>query len=451
MALSSSQIAEILFKKIAAGKATTQLGRNFANGEEAFSGRSFVDMTQIWAQSNLIPDEAVVVDNVVSKVNDVQLVHIPTTSSFKLMVDGKQVKNIIPFNYGDGFSYNYKLTLNDTPRTVIAPGVNDWFLDTDTGVLTFFKGDTADTNDTGSYPIGVSDTNPPRLSVWRYIGKTAKDVGFGGSSVSVGEWQNSVKSLSHVLPASPVAGQRYVLTDTLTNTMDVNNIIGSIYNPQTDFVTDNSVIAKHSIIEYRTNNDTTPKSGWVVTPASNGMFTSLDDEQNNVYFFNGTSWKKYETEKTYPREEVFGDVQDTFATTLPQLASKTTISKSATTKTDFNVYINGVKLKDNQFTFATIAVSDEANGTLVRYINNSNPSDVIWRAKAVGGNIVNPLVAPVSNNYTLSYHLHTSRAAGTAPVLGDYLMVQTDELGYELEKGANGDEICINFVATSEN
>jgi hypothetical protein len=171
MALNSNQIAEILFKKVAAGKATTQLGRYYGNGEEGYSGRSFVDLTQIWVESNQIPIIAAPVANIVEHVIELSLINIPGSSSFT----HPSLKNIIPFNYGDGISYSY--ILKTKAGVVIPIGVNDWYLDTETGVLTFFANDTSSTNDTGSFPTGVTTSNPPKLTCYKYIGRTAKDIG----------------------------------------------------------------------------------------------------------------------------------------------------------------------------------------------------------------------------------------------------------------------------------
>lgn len=66
--------------------------------------------------------------------------------------------NSIPFNYGDG-SYNYLLKTNT--GIVIPFGAGDWDIDNDSGVLRFYS---------STLPFGISATNPPNVSFFRYEG-----------------------------------------------------------------------------------------------------------------------------------------------------------------------------------------------------------------------------------------------------------------------------------------
>lgn len=219
MAFNTEQIADILFKKIAAGKSTTEFGRFFGNAEEPYSGRPHVQLTQIWSESNLIPETAAPVPNVVELIN-VQLsqpVELAGTASFT----HASLKNVIPFNFGDG-SYAYSLRQNDD-STPIPPGVNDWYLDTETGVLTFFQNDDATPGDPGDLPTGVTTGNGPYITCYKYIGKTA-DVGglVGGSAYFADPIIEIIADASSDTPSSTSAnvdGDRYILNSN-TSSLD---------------------------------------------------------------------------------------------------------------------------------------------------------------------------------------------------------------------------------------
>ena len=124
------QIGDILFKKFL-GLGDTQSGRQFFN--EPIVGRPFVVGSQIWGQSDSIPNTAPGTSAGVVQ----QLVNYPltlvvgTTNSFS----GALLKNAIPFNWGDGSSYNY--TVKDGAGNQIPFGSGDWTVDTDAGIFMF--------------------------------------------------------------------------------------------------------------------------------------------------------------------------------------------------------------------------------------------------------------------------------------------------------------------------
>lgn len=74
--------------------------------------------------------------------------------------DGKQVENIIPFDFSDTGIYNY--TLKTEAGEEIAFGVCDWRVDVNSAILTFNNG----------VPEGVSANHPPKLTFYRYAGPT---------------------------------------------------------------------------------------------------------------------------------------------------------------------------------------------------------------------------------------------------------------------------------------
>lgn len=170
MALTSSQIADLLFKKVATGKATS--GPNtFAFFEESVNANKSVLTKDYWIDSSMIPTTNLLsggsdgqILGIVKTIKSLQLNWIPGTFAF----DHPQLKDIIPFNFGNG-SYNYILTLSDG-TTVIPSGTNDWYLDTEGGVLTFFN------NGSPAFPTGVSTVNRPKITCWSYIGAKGNPV-----------------------------------------------------------------------------------------------------------------------------------------------------------------------------------------------------------------------------------------------------------------------------------
>jgi hypothetical protein len=410
MALTSDQIANILFKKIVTGKSTTSTTKEFF--EEGASGRPFVDLSQIWTQSNKIPHTAAPVTGIVEFVQDLQLVNVAgTTSAFT----HTNLKNVIPFNYGDGSSYMYQVKTSANANIIF--GSNGMVLDTETGTLTFFDG----------LPSGVTAGTPPKISFYKYIGNTAADSGLatGGSTVSMGDWQNSVKQFASVNgDLTSNLGDRFILENSLTL---------NVYDKTNDTVASEVVPANH-IIEYYVNPDDASVFGYLSIEPQNGMFTSVDSLSNSVYFFNGSEWAKYETEKTYPTEKTMM-AQDTEAVVsgLPQVASNDVITVAGTPNTDISVFVNGVKLKDTQFIIATLSVEPQATASMAKFDNNGT---IVW--KSVSGGVVYGSVPAGAATYYL--HMPSS-----FPKAGDYLLV-TPQVGYDLEGGEGGDEITVNYV-----
>ena len=78
--------------------------------------------------------------------------------AFAVLVDGEQVKNIIPFDYSDTGIYNY--TLETAAGKPIPFGTGDWMLDVNSAILTFNNG----------VPEGVTGKNTPYLTFYQYVG-----------------------------------------------------------------------------------------------------------------------------------------------------------------------------------------------------------------------------------------------------------------------------------------
>src|SRR6266403_40510 len=451
MALNVNQIADILFKKIADGKATTEFGRFYGNGEEPYSGRSFVDLSQIWVESNLIPSVASEVANIVVKINNIQLTNIPGSSSFT----HASLKNVIPFNYGDGLSYTYTLKRNDG-ATVIPPGGNDWYLDTETGVLTFFFGDTATPGLPGTLPTGVSTVSGPYITCYKYVGKTALDTGLSGGSgsanISMGEWQNSVYSLITSLPGSSVNGDRYIWNST-------SGTNANIINPSTEVVTLGTINPYDIIDWYATSSGT---AGWVNIPATTGMFTSIDSLSNAIYFYNTTNkWSKYEGEKTYPTELVL-IAQDTFTQEVDNydhVISDTTVVQEGTPDSDYNLSINGIKTTDNSFdirplinralsysssTIVDITFSSIGSASLGDPIRILTSTEIIWRVvKAINTNTITFTGTPILS--ITGAQVYSKDTVSLYPHTGDYILVKYN-LGFDIESGLDPDNLSLTYV-----
>lgn len=449
MALNANQISDILFKKVAAGKATTEFGRFYGNGEESYSARSFVDLSQIWAQSNLIPTTAAVVSNVVSLVN-VQLINIPGSASFT----HPSLKNVIPFNYGDGSSYAYSLRQNNN-STAIPPGVNDWYLDTETGVLTFFANDTATPGAPGTLPTGVTTSSGPYITCYTYIGKTALDTGLSGGgsggNISMGEWQDSVDSFITVLPISHMNGDRYIwnaTSGTAANIIDVNTSDITL-----------GTINFNDIIEWYSAS--TSGSGWVITPATMGMFTSIDSLSNAIYYYNTTTkWTKYEGEKTYPTELNLVP-QNTFTQdtgNYDHVISDITIAQNGTPNSDYNLSINGVKTNDNYYTILPLTsraltyVSSTTTTITVSSIGSAVVGDPIkitasgniWRViNNIASNVITFTGTPITGITNCQVYLKGS--VSLYPQVGDYVMINYN-LGYDIEAGVYPDDLAFTYV-----
>jgi hypothetical protein len=434
MALTPTQISGILFKKLAAGKATTAMNREFF--EEEYGARQFVDLTQIWVESNLIPETAAEVSDVV-EIFDAQLMHIEgTIASFR----HDNLKNIIPFNYGDAISYNYQIRENDNIKGITF-GTKDWYLDTEAGILTFFAG----------LPDNVTVESGPYLRCYKYIGKTAADTGLGGGTFtpSIGnEWQDSVINFSDDLVTGNL-GDRFIYNGVASTSADVYNFEDELF--------ENGLIELHDIYEYF---GTTSGTGFIVFKPTVGTFTSIDDLNNRIYYFNGTEWLLYESEKTYP-VGVDLEPQDTFingsAGTFNHVASNTTIPYTATADTNVDVFVNGVKLLSSQFTFAelflldTVVVSLQTDNTITSPVT---PTAVVGDFILLNDNIWRVIVDVDGDDITYSGDVISVTKAETfeitntrsVPMAGDYIIL-TDEMVYELQGSEpEPDSLVITYV-----
>jgi hypothetical protein len=158
----SNQQAEKAYKKLQ-GLALTGNGRYTFN--EPFYAPVAVNPQQIWLEQGLIPKTAPVLANngisgVVQRIIALSLTAVDgTTNSFY----SSTLKDAIPSAFGAG----YTITLTDKNGTVIDLGVNDWEVDTEAGVLTFFG-----INGNNAAPANM----PPKISFYKYVGAKGNTV-----------------------------------------------------------------------------------------------------------------------------------------------------------------------------------------------------------------------------------------------------------------------------------
>lgn len=164
----TNQIADYLFKKslgtsFTKTDAPSDIGEGFKFFNEPLAGRQAIHSSQIWTESEEIPESAPnslvshgQIDGVVELVSGFQLSPVPNALH---AFSGTGLLDSIPFNYGDGQSYAHEV-LNSAGQR-IALGNQDWFIDGDVGVIVFSEG------------VGnlVSQTNPPTIKCYRYVGE----------------------------------------------------------------------------------------------------------------------------------------------------------------------------------------------------------------------------------------------------------------------------------------
>ena len=163
----------LLFKKVFAGKASSDNTRAFFDEGSFANARLSVFSSDVWSEAHLIPTGGignptgsvspggVTSSGVVAYYSASGFSYLPGTG-----VDGPSVgysssiKDWIPFNFGNGI-YNYILTKNDGSRIFPGDTGKNWTFDTEAGVLIFHDGN----------PSNVSATSPPSMSAYAYIGK----------------------------------------------------------------------------------------------------------------------------------------------------------------------------------------------------------------------------------------------------------------------------------------
>jgi hypothetical protein len=181
MSLSDSQKIDTAYKHLL-GVAETSTSKQFF--EEAFATGQVVTPEQIWRDAAAIPAQAPNISPSLQDIGDgtmyvfgdegivrffYQLVLQPVDGSPKAFYH-PQLKDAIPFNYDSAGSYNY--SLKNAANFNIAFGIQDWVVDPVAGVLMFFGSNLAS--------IGISTTQLPKLSFFKYIGRKGFPTSTGG-------------------------------------------------------------------------------------------------------------------------------------------------------------------------------------------------------------------------------------------------------------------------------
>lgn len=168
MAISASNIANLLFKKFITGLSITSPDKNYF--EEAIQSRSNILLEDVYTDEipfdnpllNTSPPQTVNDLNngdesgVVKFIENRTLTNIPGTAAFQDETgDPVSFRDLIPFSYGSGYDYVIK-----TPGgRQLALGENNYFLDNNSGVLIFFDGEPP-----------VDATSTITVSAFKYIG-----------------------------------------------------------------------------------------------------------------------------------------------------------------------------------------------------------------------------------------------------------------------------------------
>ena len=200
---STEEKANLLLKKYF-NKSSTFNTTPYFQENPIYNARSSIFNTQIWSQSGLIPttapdggttttsgtdDNGDTLDgssvgktisvgsvNLLKKYIKLQLQEVPGSNGTAFYYpdsannNASLLKYTIPFDFDPiNGSYEYKLYKHGSSNTIINFGEGEWVLDTDTGILTFYQ---------ISGISGVSSSQPPKISFYKYIGT------FGAASSS---------------------------------------------------------------------------------------------------------------------------------------------------------------------------------------------------------------------------------------------------------------------------
>lgn len=292
MAITQQQIAERLYKKLigVADTAYPLTTRNF--NEEPYASFYKVLPDQIWAQADSIPSTAPVLADqatlgVVKYWEKLQLSGIAGTDDAFYSAN---LKNAIPFNYGDGSSYFYSLYASDS-TTPIYFGDGDWIVDVESGVLTFYS----------TPSVTVDYSNPPYITFYQYVGTTGllsggtsssganltvKDPVNVASTTSDGNisgYQVSYSGFSYVPDLDGITGSTWTNGDRILIKNQTNEIQNGIFEVSSGTLirpsdADSSSGGTVSINDYVfvLSGDTQTASSWILSDTTAISDTNID-------------------------------------------------------------------------------------------------------------------------------------------------------------------------------
>jgi len=430
-----------------------QLELSFDKIAVLLDGKNIIELDQIWVESRLIPDVAIEIPGLIKYIDNLTLVGI---SGYPSIYKNDSLKNIIPETFGDKISYKY--IIKDVNNNIIDLKLTSGYVDPLSGILTFVNGN----------PIGISHNNPPKISCYQYIGKTALDTGIGGGNssniINDIQWQNAVIDFIDILPSLPIIGDRYIYSGTIS-------ITGPIITNNGDVI--NGTINIDDIIEWGEGSAGTngiATKGWGVYKPTDGTFTSVTADSNTIYFWTLLNkWKSYQNEKTFPVEQELIP-QDTFIkdVSYPHIISDTNILYNATPNTDWNLFINGVKINDSLYDFVFVneinAIYNSTSGLsmneiefngsyslnlgdLVKITSNSN---IIWRTVIdINGDKITYSGDVISIIDDANLYDYTT-VIGNFPIKNSKILLK-DGLTYDIESGNLCDNLSIHYVKPSDN
>ena len=224
MALDNTEKINILFKKVFAGKAATNDSSNRQFFEEPVNGRLHVDSTDVWSEAHLIPSEGI--DTVSASADDtgfsasLGVVTYYSSSQLGAVLGSpnaytSSIRDWIPFNFGDGTSYNYVIE-DANGKQIPQSNAAQWVFDTETGTL--FFNETPDPND-----FTVSPSNPPRISAHAYTGKKLNTGMHTGEITASG----IISASKFIGDGSGLSNLTSAAITSFTNTTD-NNIVTAV-------------------------------------------------------------------------------------------------------------------------------------------------------------------------------------------------------------------------------
>jgi hypothetical protein len=248
MAMTDSQKTSNVYKKLL-GVAETNTTKDFF--EEPFQSSIIVTPDMIWRDAGDIPfpapditptsqidldtGETLVFGNNGGVVSYYLWVPLRPVSGSPKAFYHPVLRNAIPFNFDTNGTYAFRL--RNSNNFDIAFGVQDWIVDPVAGTLTFYGSNLAS--------IGVDVTHPPKITFYRYIGRTGLPTGSGtGADVPMPDStillyktsqfskqaqfvvNGAVGTSQYVLPAIPgKMSSNVLLEDTLNQTVDAIGVI----------------------------------------------------------------------------------------------------------------------------------------------------------------------------------------------------------------------------------
>lgn len=152
----TDQKADLLFKKYLG---VGSVGTSSAYYNESKTGRTAVSPTQLWTNWDSIPGTAANVPGIVTQSIDLQLQVIPGVSNTNAFYH-VDLKDAVPFNFDSTGASYVPILKKSFDNSVIPTGQNDWVVDIEAGMVTFYAG----------LPTNVNASYPPKITFWKYIG-----------------------------------------------------------------------------------------------------------------------------------------------------------------------------------------------------------------------------------------------------------------------------------------